>query len=124
MRAQLSRNSDILSVPPKLLAPTTTFSRRLQAQRLVLKISQMELGVRAGIDELSASGRVNQYERGKHAPDNLTANRLAEVLNVPVAYLYCVEDDLADLLVGLHRAPSAKRRQVISEFMAQLRAGR
>lgn len=83
----------------------------------------MELGVRAGIDELSASGRVNQYERGKHAPDNLTASHLAEVLNVPVAYLYCVEDDLADLLVNLHRAPSAKRRQAVSQIMAHLRSG-
>ena len=82
----------------------------------------MELGVRAGIDELSASGRVNQYERGKHAPDNLTASRLAEVLNVPVAYLYCVEDDLADLLVSLYRAPSTKRRRVISQVVSQLRS--
>ena len=82
----------------------------------------MELGVRAGIDELSASGRVNQYERGKHFPDNSTANRLAAVLNVPVAYLYCVEDDLADLLVSLHRAPLSKRHHAISELMVQLRS--
>jgi transcriptional regulator with XRE-family HTH domain len=46
----------------------------------------MELGVRAGIDEYSSSARINQYERGKHTPDFLTARHLAKVLSVPVAY--------------------------------------
>lgn len=84
----------------------------------------MELGVRAGIDELSASGRVNQYERGKHAPDNLTAIHLAEVLDVPVAYLYCEEDDLAELMVNLHRTPTGKRRQAVAQVMTYLLSGR
>jgi transcriptional regulator with XRE-family HTH domain len=37
--------------------------------RLRAGISQEKLGVLAGIDEASASARMNQYERGKHTPD-------------------------------------------------------
>jgi transcriptional regulator with XRE-family HTH domain len=76
----------------------------------------MELGVRAGIDEVSASGRVNQYERGKHMPDLLTAANLAKVLNVPTAYLFCEEEDLAAALVLLHRLPRRKRTEAIKSL--------
>ena len=39
---------------------------RLKEARLRLGLSQEKLGVLAGIDEFSASARINQYERGKH----------------------------------------------------------
>ncbi len=52
----------------------------------------------AGIDEFSASARMNQYETGKHVPDFLTLKRIAMVLNVPVAYFYCEDDRLAELV--------------------------
>ena len=45
-------------------------------------LSQKQLGIKAGIDELSASPRIKQYERGKHTPDYSTVERLAKVLKV------------------------------------------
>lgn len=59
----------------------------------------MELGVRAGIDEYSASARINQYERGKHTPDFLTVRNLAKALEIPSAYFFAEEDHLAELIL-------------------------
>ena len=78
--------------------PDAVFSKRLRSARKAIGISQMELGVRAGIDESSASARVNQYERGKHAPFYQIACNLAQALNIPTAYLYCEDDSLAHLI--------------------------
>jgi hypothetical protein len=39
---------------------------------------------------------------------------------VPVAYLYCDDDELAHFLVALHRAPSVTRRQLMRQMLLQL----
>lgn len=76
----------------------STFAKRLREAREAIGISQKQLGILAGIDQFVASARINQYERGKHIPDLLTAQRLALQLQVPVSYLYEPNDDLADLI--------------------------
>jgi len=73
---------------------------RLKEARLRAGLSQQKLGILAGIDEATASARMNQYERGIHTPDFALACRLAEVLEVPACYFYTVEDDLAEVVVG------------------------
>lgn len=42
---------------------------------------------------------------------------LAQVLNVPVAYLYCDDDELAEALLALHRLPLAKRRKAVKGLL-------
>ncbi|HEN4850812.1 TPA: helix-turn-helix transcriptional regulator [Klebsiella quasipneumoniae subsp. similipneumoniae] len=73
---------------------------RLKAARLNAGLSQERLGILAGIDEATASARMNQYERGIHTPDFELACRLASVLQVPACYFYAVEDDLAEMILG------------------------
>lgn len=90
------------------------FSRRMKAARERLCISQMELGVRAGIDEFSSSARINQYERGKHAPDFLTATHLAKALGVPTAYFYAEDDNLAELIALVGQMKAAERNELFS----------
>ena len=80
------------------LAPNV-IAYRLREARLKAGISQEKLGVLAGIDEFSASARINQYERGKHVPDFSTIERLAEVLTTPVPYFYASDDTLADWIL-------------------------
>ncbi|WP_455811503.1 helix-turn-helix domain-containing protein [Pseudomonas graminis] len=75
---------------------------RLKEARLRKGISQQKLGVLAGIDEATASARMNQYERGIHVPDFELVCRLAEVLEVPSCYFYAVEDELAELVCLWH----------------------
>lgn len=91
------------------------FAIRLKQARERIGISQMELGVQAGIDEYSASARINQYERGKHTPDYSTAKSLAKVLNVPAAYFYAEEDSLAELITLFTRLGNQKQRSLINE---------
>jgi transcriptional regulator with XRE-family HTH domain len=76
---------------------------RLREARLRAGLSQKKLGILAGIDEFSASPRINQYERGKHTPEFSTVERLAKVLGVPTPYLYCRDDDLAKRILT-HRS--------------------
>jgi transcriptional regulator with XRE-family HTH domain len=72
--------------------------KRLKEARLASKLSQKELGIAAGIDQFSASPRINQYETGKHTPDFLTLKNLAAVLSVPTAFFYAEDDDLAEAI--------------------------
>ena len=64
----------------------------------------------AGVDEFSASARINQYERGKHTPDVLMASHLARVLGVPLSYFWAQEEDEAEL-VRLFGGLSARLRK-------------
>lgn len=73
----------------------------------------------AGIDEMSASARMNQYEKGKHEPDLSMVERLAKVLRLPAAYFYASDDQTAELLIQFHRlkkTDKAKLLQVMREM--------
>ena len=97
------------------------FARRLREARLRSGLTQMQLGVMAGVDEFSASSRLNQYERGKHVPDILTARNMAQVLDVPLCYFYADEDEHARLLLIFNSLTIRKRRSILkfSEEMAK-----
>lgn len=76
----------------------TPVGKRLKEARTAAGYSQRQLGIAAGIDEFSASARMNQYETGKHVPDFVTLKNIGAVLNVPPAYFYCDDDRLAELI--------------------------
>lgn len=73
-------------------------SKRLKEARLAANLSQKKLGIAAGMDEFSASARMNHYEKGRHTPDYSMLKRIAKVLKLPVAYFYSESDDLANLI--------------------------
>lgn len=79
------------------------FCKRLKQARLSQGLSQKSLGIAAGLDEFVASTRINRYEKGIHQVDLDTAQRLAEVLEVPVAYFYAEDDGLAEVIVEYHQ---------------------
>lgn len=83
-------------------------AKRLREARERKGLSQKALGIAAGIDEFSASSRINQYERGKHVPDLLTVQNLALVLDVPMPYFYAEEEALAAILLLLNSIPQAQ----------------
>ena len=74
--------------------------KRLKEARKARGLSQKELGIRAGIDEFSASPRINQYETGKHTPNYSTLTQIADVLKVPVPYFYCEDNRLSQLILA------------------------
>lgn len=93
------------------------FSKRLREARLHAGLSQAALGIAAGIDEFSASPRINQYEKGKHLPDLLTVSRIAAVLGVPPPYFFTEDDALAELIRCWGNMDEASRQ----EFLGQAR---
>lgn len=104
------RTQTILALRGKLRMDL--LARRLKEARKQAGLSQEKLGVLAGIDEMSASARMNQYERGKHTPDFGMVQRIAVVLDVPAAYFYAEEDELAALLVKVHHLTKAQRNEL------------
>jgi transcriptional regulator with XRE-family HTH domain len=81
----------------------SSFGERLKAVRLAAGMSQERLGVEAGIQEESASARMNRYERGTRAPAFELVQRIAKALDVPVTYFYASNDLEAELLLAFHR---------------------
>ncbi|KOO09066.1 helix-turn-helix domain-containing protein [Vibrio hepatarius] len=72
---------------------------RLRYIRKLQGITQQELGIKLGMDQAGASARISQYETGKHAPDYATVKRISEALNTPVAYFYCEDDIIANIVI-------------------------
>ncbi len=79
------------------------FCKRLKEARLAAGFSQKKLGIAAGIDEFVASTRINRYEKGVHEADIQTAQKLAETLNVPLAYFYVENDQLATIVMNFDK---------------------
>ncbi|CQD42490.1 helix-turn-helix domain-containing protein [Yersinia mollaretii] len=85
------------------------FCQRLKQARLAKGLSQKRLGIAAGLDEFVASTRINRYEKGVHEVSITTANQLAQVLEVPLAYFYTADDALAEMmLIFLALSPEQK----------------
>tara|TARA_B100002049_G_C16084450_1_gene378662 strand:- start:8447 stop:8761 length:315 start_codon:yes stop_codon:yes gene_type:complete len=80
-----------------LQASPNPIPSRLRHARKLQGISQKELGKRIGLDESSASSRMNHYEKGRHVPDIQTLKKIADELKVPLAYFFCESDLSAEL---------------------------
>lgn len=93
---------------------SNVFAMRLRLARKAKNLSQERLGILAGIDESSASARMNQYEKGKHTPDLLMASQIASVLNVPAAYFYIEDDQLAEIIKQSYSLGSEQKEKILS----------
>lgn len=89
---------------------------RLKKARKKAGLSQKELGIRAGMDEGSASGRMNHYEKGRHLPDVDMLMKLAGELNVPVSYFFCEDDLSAELVCLFERLDEVEKLRLVSQL--------
>jgi len=89
---------------------------RLKQARQLVGISQKELGIRIGMDESSASGRMNHYEKGRHTPDVETLRKLAAELNVPLNFFLCEDDLSAELACLIAHLDDEKKRALIADL--------
>ncbi|MFW2373454.1 MAG: helix-turn-helix domain-containing protein [Gammaproteobacteria bacterium] len=92
------------------------FAKRLKQAREKAELSQKRLGVLAGIEESNASAVMNQYERGTHLPKFPLVRSLASVLNVPTAFFYSDDDELADLLMLFQQLSTKNRSAILDEI--------
>jgi len=95
---------------------SSPIGKRLKEARLTAGLSQKNLGIAAGIDEFSASARMNQYETGKHTPDYLTLRHIAKIVKVPVAYFYAESDELARWIVVFYKFSKLDRAKHLKKF--------
>lgn len=89
------------------------FAKRLKEARQDMGWSQERLGIEIGLEEASASTRMNRYELGKRAPNCDLVQRIAMVLDLPVSYFYAASDEEAWLLVMFHRMNALERQKVL-----------
>ena len=89
------------------------FCKRLKEARLAAGLYQKRLGIAAGIDEFVASTRINRYEKGVHEADIHTAQKLAQTLNVPLAYFYVENDQLAAIVMNFDKLSEEDKEKII-----------
>ena len=94
----------------------------IKALREELGLSQEKIGVAIGIDESSSRARISRHELGVHEPPVPTARLIADVLGVPLTYLYCEDDKIASLLLALHRPGGKARDRKVEDFLGQFKA--
>lgn len=89
------------------------FMKRLKEARLARGLSQKQLGIRSGIDEFVASTRINRYEKGVHQANTEIVQQLAAVLNLPLAYFYTEDDELASVIRSWFKLNDKKRNTIL-----------
>lgn len=99
-------------MPTRSKVNNSTVGRRLRQARERVGLPQDRLGVLAGLEESSSSARISRYESGVHEPPLKFAEELAKVLGVPVAFLYCSDDLLAEIILAYSSIPEAKRQKL------------
>ncbi|MDO8713321.1 MAG: helix-turn-helix transcriptional regulator [Polynucleobacter sp.] len=104
------------------LSSSALLGHRIRELREQLGWSQERVGVAIGIDESSSRARISRYELDVHEPPLPTARLIANALGAPLTYLYCEDDNIAALLLALHRLGANARNRKVQEFIDQLAA--
>ncbi|WP_310737476.1 helix-turn-helix transcriptional regulator [Pseudoalteromonas sp. SG44-1] len=89
---------------------------RIKQARVSKGISQKELGIRIGLDQSSASSRMNHYEKGRHTPDIPTLKRVADELGVPLPYFLCESEKTAELICLIEDLPEVEKNILIQKL--------
>ncbi|CAD5276185.1 Helix-turn-helix domain protein [Alteromonas sp. 38] len=97
-------------------ASTNPIPSRLKSARVSQGISQRELGIRIGLDESSASSRMNHYEKGRHVPDIQTLKKIADELEVPLAYFFCESELSAELSCLIEKLSDEEKSNLINSL--------
>lgn len=63
---------------------------------------------------------MSRYETGVHEPPFPLAEKIAKVLGIPAAYLYCNDDRLAEIML-IYTALADDQRQSLPEASVSLR---
>lgn len=93
-------------------SPRALFAARLIQARLLRGLSQRTLGDRMGLGKEKGSSRINRYEHQVTAIGFDNLGLLAQLLDVPVAYLLADDASMADAILALSQADDAQREAV------------
>jgi transcriptional regulator with XRE-family HTH domain len=101
------------------MARISIVATRLLEMRERAGLSQTQLGVRAGMNELNCGIQICQYETGTHMPNLWLMTRLAAALQTPVPYFYCQDPELADLILKFGALGGEQRSRLLN-FVTEL----
>ncbi|UXA52307.1 helix-turn-helix domain-containing protein [Xanthomonas prunicola] len=90
-------------------SPRALFAARLAQARQLRGLSQRALGDRMGLGKEKGSSRINRYEHQVTAIGFDNLDTLAQVLDVPVAYLLADDASMADAILAFSQADEAQR---------------
>ncbi|MEF9420602.1 helix-turn-helix domain-containing protein [Xanthomonas citri pv. viticola] len=77
-------------------------------------MNQAALGAVLGLEEQnSAAPRISRYERGDRMPDNESMAKLAEALELPVAYFHAVSDPMAEAILVMSQLSPEEQQELI-----------
>jgi transcriptional regulator with XRE-family HTH domain len=94
-------------------------SRRLRQARQLHGLPQDRLGVLAGLEESSSSARMSRYESGIHEPPVPFVEAVAKVLGISVAFFYCADDRLAEI-IRIYSDLSEDKREALHQSACKL----
>lgn len=97
----------------------TLFAARLIQARQLRGLSQRALGDLMGLGKEKGSSRINRYEHQVTAIGFDNLEKLAEILQVPVAYLLAETPEMADAILALSGC-SNERQTTFATLMAQV----
>ena len=90
-------------------SPRALFAARLIQARQLRGLSQRALGDRMGLGKDKGSSRINRYEHQVTAIGFDNLGLLAQLLDVPVAYLLADDAATADAILALAQADEGQR---------------
>lgn len=77
-------------------------------------MNQAALGAVLGLeDENTAAPRISRYERGDRMPDNESMAKLAEALELPVAYFHAVSEPMAEAILVMSQLPEEAQKELV-----------
>jgi|TARA_R100001369_G_scaffold91758_1_gene134011 transcriptional regulator with XRE-family HTH domain len=82
-------------------------------------MTQRQLGEYLGMEPNLASARMTQYEKGQHAPNFQLLRRLSEALDVPIPYLFCEDETVAELILELDKLSPTERQKLLEQLKAR-----
>lgn len=72
--------------------------------------------MKIGMEESSASGRMNHYEKGRHVPDIGTLRRMAKELDVPLCYFFCDNELTAEIACAVEKMTDEERLALLEQI--------
>jgi transcriptional regulator with XRE-family HTH domain len=95
-------------------SPRALFAARLLQARQLRGLSQRALGDRMGLGKEKGSSRINRYEHQVTAIGFDNLGLLAQLLDVPAAYLLADDAAMADAILALAHADDTQRDTLAS----------
>lgn len=82
-------------------------------------MSQDQLGKKIGLNASVASARISRYESGVHEPPVPTARAMANALGVPLGYLYCDDDRLAEIILRVSELSPQAQQELLESLQKE-----